>query len=289
MMDHLTRFAVLLPVPNNTAETVANVMMKRIISSFGPLDTFHSNQGPEYENNVIYQLQQILGWKNIRTTPYRPQGNSVSERMHSTMPSMLAMHSAVNRSNWATLPLFVQVALNTSFGATMHETTFFLMVGQPRIPVDTILDIFHVGRTADTNECVQIAFEPARRNSSERADKQAELNIKLKPYPVFKPGQEVRVYRPHHGSDGPNPKLLILWRAPYVVCSQLSLVVYRVRLTNDTRQVLVHLAHTKPYHQRETPPAHQFDKLAELFYWSLFPNPGWNIQTQLNPKLSPNS
>ena len=61
MMDHLTRFAVMLPVRNKTAETVANYIIERIIKIFGPPETLHSDQGPEFENKVIYQLQQILG------------------------------------------------------------------------------------------------------------------------------------------------------------------------------------------------------------------------------------
>ena len=81
------------------------------------------------------------------------------------------------------------------------------------------------------------------------------------------------VYRPYQDSDGPNPKLLLPWRGPYVVCSQLSPVVYRVGLTNDTREVSVHLAHMKPYKQRETPPAPQFEKLAELFSGKPIPLP----------------
>ena len=187
MMDHLTRFAVLLPVHNKTAETVANAIIERVISIFGPPETLHSDQGPEFENKVIYQLQQILRYKKTRRTPYRPQGNSVSERVHSTMHSVLAMPSAIDQSNWATLLPFVQLAHNTSFSATMHETPFFLMFGrQPRLPVDTILGIPHVGRTADTEELalntrdnLQIAFELARRKLTERADKQAEQNSKL--------------------------------------------------------------------------------------------------------------
>ena len=272
-MDHLTRFAVLLPVRNKTAETVANAIIARIISIFGPPETLHSDQGPEFEKKVIYQLKQILGYKTTRTTPCRPQGNSVSERVHSTMHSMLAMHSAIDQSNWATLVPFVQLAHNTSFSATMHETPFFFMFGrQPRLPVDIILGIPHVERTADTEELaqntrdnVQIAFELARRTLTERADKQAEQKCKLKPYPVFKPGQKVLVYRPYQDSDGPNPKLLLPWRGSYVVFSQLSLVVYTAHLTNDTREVSVQLAHIKPYHQRETSPAPQFEKLVERF------------------------
>ena len=234
MMDHLTKVSVMLPVRNKTAETVANAIIERIISIFGPPETSHSDRGPEFERKVIYQLQQILGYKTTHTTPYRPQGNSVSERVHSTMHSMLAMHSAVDQSNCATLLPFVQLAHNTSFSATMHETLFFLMFGrQPRLPVDMILGIPHVRRTADpeefapnTRDNLQIAFELARRNLAQRADKQAEQNDKLKPYPVFKPGQEVLVYRPYQDPDGSNPKMLLPWRGPYVVCSQSSPVVY---------------------------------------------------------------
>ena len=145
MMDHLTRFAVLLPVRDKAADTVvARPIIERIISILGRPETLHSDQGPEFENKVIYQLQQILGYKKTRTTPYRPQGNSVSERVHSTMHNMLAMHSAIDQSNWASLLPFVQLAPNTSFSTTMHETPFFSMFGrQPRLPVDIILGIPH--------------------------------------------------------------------------------------------------------------------------------------------------
>ena len=86
----------------------------------------------------------------------------------------------------------------------MHDTTFFLMFGrQPRLPVDIILGIPHVGRTADTEEFtqntrdnLQIAFHFARQNLTERANKQAEENSKLKSYPMFK-----RIKRPWTGGS----------------------------------------------------------------------------------------
>ena len=143
----------ILPVRTKTAETVANAIVDSIVSIFGPPETLHSDQGPDIENKVIYQLKQVLGYKKTRTTPYRPQGISVSERVHSTMHSMLAMHSAVDQSHWATLFTFVQSAHNTNFSATMHETPFFLMFGrQLRLPVDVTIGIPHVGKSADTEE-----------------------------------------------------------------------------------------------------------------------------------------
>ena len=123
IMDHLTRFAVLVPVRNKSADTVAHAIIEQTISVFGPSETLHSDQGTELENKVIYQLQQILEYKSTRTTPCRPQGNSVSERVHSTMRSMPAMHSAIVQGNWASVLPFVQLA-HICFIATMQETPF---------------------------------------------------------------------------------------------------------------------------------------------------------------------
>ena len=253
----------------------------------------HSDQGPEFQNSVVDQLQQILNYKKTRTTPYRPQGNSVSERVHSTMHALLAMHSSMNRDNWASLLPFIQLAYNTSFSSTMHETPFFLMFGRkPRLPVDINVGIPHVGTTASTEEFskttqenLQFAFELARRNLSERTQKQADQNAKLRPIPVFKPGELVLVYRPYQDSDGPNPKLLLPWRGPYVICSQLSPVVYRVRRQNETGEVSVHLAHIKRYYARKTPPAPDFDKLSEFFLGRQIPLPELDHPDEAQPKI----
>ena len=80
----------------------------------------------------------------------------------------------------ALLP-FIQLAYNTSFSSTIHETPFFLMFGRkPRLPVDIILGIPHVETTSNTEdfskttqENLPLAFELARRNLSERTQKQA--------------------------------------------------------------------------------------------------------------------
>ena len=144
------------------------------------------------------QLQDVFGYKKTKTTLYRPQGNPVSERMFSTLHAMLSMYSNMAQNNWAEILPFMQLAHNTSFSSMMHETPFFLMFGrQARLPINIIFGIPHFGRSTmteefahSTRENLRIAFELARRNLSERIDKQKANNFKLPPIPEFTPGQK---------------------------------------------------------------------------------------------------
>ena len=253
IIDHLTRFAVLVALSDKKEQTIAKALVERVFGIFGPPETLHSYQGPEFENNVVKQLRDVFGYKRTKATPYRPQGNSVSERMHSTLDAMLSMYSNITQNNWAEALPFIQLAHNTSFSSTVHETPFFLMSGrQARLPIDIIFSIPHVGRSTTTEESahstrenLQIAFELARRNLSERIDKQKANDSKLPPIPDSPrtEGAGIQTSSQHRWTEPeayPQP-----WRGPHIICSKLSPVVYRIRHPDDTKQVSVHLAHIK--------------------------------------------
>ena len=126
---------------------------------------------------------------------------------------------AIAQKYWADVLPFIQLAHNTSFSTTTHETPFFLVYErQARLPVDIIFSIRRVGRSTTTEEFahstrenLQIAFELSLRNLSERVDKQKANNSKLPPIPEFTPGPKVLVYTPHQSTDGPNPKPIQPW------------------------------------------------------------------------------
>ena len=63
-MDHLTQFAMMVPVHSNAADTVAYAIIARIISIFGPPETLHLDQGTEFQNEVLDQLKKVFGHKN---------------------------------------------------------------------------------------------------------------------------------------------------------------------------------------------------------------------------------
>ena len=215
----------------------------------------------------------------------------MSERMHSTLHC--SMYSNMTQNNWAEVLPFIQLAHNTFFSFTIHETAFFSMFErQARLPIDMIFDIPHVGRSPTTEEFahstrenLQIAFELARTNLSERIDKQKANDSKLPPIPEFAPGQKVLVYKPHHSTDGPNPKLIQPWQGPYIICFKLSRVVYRIRHPDDTKQVSVHLAHIKFYRPRQSAPAPDFHKLEGLFLGKTLPTPALEESETVPPHI----
>ena len=167
-------------------QTIAKAL-EELFGIFEPPETLHSDIGPEFEKIVVKHLQDIFGYKKTKTIPYRPQVNSVLERMHSTLHPMISMYSNIAQNSWAEVLLFIQLAHTTSFSTTMHETPFFLILGRlARLPIDIFFGISHVGRSTTTEEFahstrenLQFAFELTRRNLSGRVDKQNANNSNL--------------------------------------------------------------------------------------------------------------
>ena len=121
---------MLVVLPDKKEQTTAKALLVERVGIFGPPETFDSDQGPEFENKVVKQLQDVFGYnktettpqlqdvfgyKKTETTPHRPQGNSVAERMHSTLHAMLSMCRNIAQNSWAEVPPFIQLAYNTSF------------------------------------------------------------------------------------------------------------------------------------------------------------------------------
>ena len=121
-----------------------------------------------------------------------------------------------------------------------------------------------------TVENLQLAYELARRNLQERADKQAVENKKLS-FPSFKVGDKVLLHRPYHETDGPNPRLVSPWHGPYTVRTQLSPVIHRVSKPNEPVEVTIHLGRMKQFVKPKTSPAPDFEALDDMFLGTTLP------------------
>lgn len=137
--DHFTRMAQAFPCKDQTAKQVAKVLWNKYFCVFGFPERIHSDQGPNFESQLISELLRVSGVRKSHTTPYHPMGNGSVERFNRTLGGMIRALPPEAKVDW---PRRLQT-LTFVYNCTAHETTgfppFYLMFGRvPRLPVDVM-------------------------------------------------------------------------------------------------------------------------------------------------------
>ena len=135
--DHFTRYALAYPSKTQTAQATARILWDNFICHYGFPEKFISDQGRNFESDLIKELCKIAGVKKLHTTPYHPQGNGQCERFNSTLCNMLGTLSEEEKSDWK----FYLGCMTHAYNCTKHSSTtyspYYLMFGRhPRLPID---------------------------------------------------------------------------------------------------------------------------------------------------------
>ena len=145
LTDHFTRYAQAYPTRNQTAYTTAKILFEEFFVHYGFPQRIHSDQGRNFESNMIKHLCQLAGVEKSRTTPYHAQGNGMVERFNRTLLDMLGTLDSAKKMDWkASIRPLVH-----AYNSTRHESTgytpFFLMYGrQPRLAIDVTMGLADV-------------------------------------------------------------------------------------------------------------------------------------------------
>ena len=98
--DYFTRWMEAYPIPNQEAITVANKLVDEMFCRFSPPEQLHSDQGRQFESQVVREICKLLKIEKTRTTPYHPQSDGLVERFNRTLLNMLATCSRDQASEW---------------------------------------------------------------------------------------------------------------------------------------------------------------------------------------------
>ena len=139
-LDHFTKVAQAYPIPNKEAGTNCRVLVEEIFPRFEvPIQLF-TDQGREFDNRLMKDLSEVYGIDKICTSAYRPSTNGATERLYTTLNSMLGKFITEAQRDWDTKVQGVMAA----YRATVHDATGyspnFIMFGRKlRAPINLVL------------------------------------------------------------------------------------------------------------------------------------------------------
>ncbi|MBS1650721.1 MAG: DDE-type integrase/transposase/recombinase, partial [Bacteroidetes bacterium] len=252
VVDHFTRWAEAIPMPEQTTKYIANVVIKHIICRHGLFDTMTSDNGSVFVSELANYIYKELGIKRFRTTPHHPQSNGIPERLNGTLKQMLKVWCNEEQNNWDEYLPYVMFAYNTSYHTLLQETPFFLQHGRdPKLLSDIIVnksnDIYDdvhgygqelVDKLKSVYKRIQDIYNDINTKRKAILD-----NIKEQEYNI---GDKVLLYDPTT-KVGLSRKLTIRWKGPYTIIQKRNSINYVINI--DGKMSLVNKHRLRPYVQ----------------------------------------
>lgn len=184
LTDHFTKLAHAFPCINQTAKQVARKLWDHVFCVYGFPERIHTDQGTNFESELIAELLALSGVSKSRTTAYHPMGNGITERFNRTLGTMIRSLPLRSKDKW---PQQIQT-LTFAYNSTVHETTgyapFQLMFGRiPRLPVDVMfkqvlndpVTVDYSNYAAALMSHLSEAAEIAQKHATQEQNKQAEM------------------------------------------------------------------------------------------------------------------
>ena len=99
MIDHFSRYLVMIPLINQSAESVAKAFMSEWVLRFGLPKSVITDRGANFMSELFLNLCKFLGIKKLSTTAYHPECNDRTERVHRTISKMLSYYVSGNHKD----------------------------------------------------------------------------------------------------------------------------------------------------------------------------------------------
>jgi hypothetical protein len=203
-MDYLSKWPEVFAVADQTAYTVATLLVEHVISRHGVPAELLSDRGQNFLSALMAEVCKIMGIHQVNTTAYHPQTDGLVERFNRTLTSMLAKTVEKNGRDWDRRLPYVLFAYRTAVQASTGESPFFLMYGRDaRLPTATditttterdLVDLSDFGESLMTN--LSEARELARKSIQNSQKKQKQNYDKRACANVFRVGDRVFLYKP---------------------------------------------------------------------------------------------
>ena len=252
-MDCFTRWVEVYAIRNQEATTVAKKLVDEMFCRFSPPEQLHSDQGRQFESDLVKEICELLQIRKTRTTPYHPQCNGMVERFNRTLLDMLSTAVGNNQADWQQHIRKLCLAYNSSVHSSTGFTPFFLMFGrQAKLPIDLMYGTNQMepNTTSEYARCLKDALQEAYALVRERCQTEHKRQKELYDQKVhgkpFSPGELVWLHSTAV-PRGRSRKLHHPWKGPFKVMERLGETTYKIKnLQGRRKTTFVHFDRLKP-------------------------------------------
>ena len=244
--DAFSKFVMVAAIPNKAAETIAEMYYRTWLAIFGPCQLLVTDNGGEFNNDLLRELCKRTGTMKHTICPFHPQANGQVERVNSELKAFLTAQAASTLDWEPWLPAFM-CAHNFTVSRSTNETPYMLVFGrQPRRPTTQKQPEVmyapnaakeHATRLFEATEAAKAKNEEVRLKYKADFDKRARQKL-------LKEGDRVAVFFPP--PPGSNPKLHKPYREGYIVDGLMPNNVVRLLNVVTRKTVNFHKNRVKP-------------------------------------------
>ena len=80
--DYFSKWPFAQVMPDQKAERIVRILCDQVFTLVGPPERLHSDQSRNFEGQILSDLCKAFQVTKSHTTPYRPQGDGLVERMN---------------------------------------------------------------------------------------------------------------------------------------------------------------------------------------------------------------
>ena len=135
-MCQFSKFGICVPLRNKEAITVAKALVDHVFLKWGMAHCLLTDQGSEFEAELLAELAKILGITRLRTSAYSPQANGAVESWHRTLNSMFAKCVRTDQKDWSDWLPYIVFCYNAAEHSATKFSPFFVFTG--RTPIWTV-------------------------------------------------------------------------------------------------------------------------------------------------------
>ncbi len=249
--EYFARWVEAFALPDHKVEAVVQKLVDDVFCRFGLPEQIHTDQGPEFESDLLKELCRVLNIDKTRTTAYHPQSDGLVERVNRTLIGMLRGVVSDHQRDWDEVLPKVLWAYRSSIHASTGFTPTRLMMGrESRLPLDLIYGTSpEFSRNCaeymrKMQEGLHEAFALAQEKMSFVLQYEKDWYDRKCHGARFTNGDVVWLHNPHV-KRGLCRKLHKPFHGPWKIVKVINDVLYRIQLLQGRKRKVVHFNRLK--------------------------------------------